>query len=124
MSYDRQLTGARHFYMERLAGANAAVMTRLVFPYAVIIRALRSTVVTAHDAATGGWKLQTAAAADIPLATVTHGTDAAGSVEEVNGLAVEVAADTPIHVVGLADAEVGVQEVVIEFEIKPGQAPN
>ena len=124
MSYDTQVLNARHFYMDRLAGANAAMMSILSFPYPVIIRALRSTVVVAHDAATGGWKLTDAADTDLTAATITHGTDAAETVEAVDGLALAVAADTAIKIVGLADAEVGVQHVCIEYEIVAGQVLN
>ena len=124
MSYDTQLLPKRHFYIDRLAGANAALMSIVAFPYDVIIRSLMSTVVVAHDAATGGWKLTDAADADITGASITHGTGAAGTIKTVKGLSVALPAGTAIKIVGLADAEVGVQTVVIEYEMVPGQMPD
>lgn len=124
MSYETQVPNTRHFHRGKYAGANAAIMSRLSFPYAVVIRSLNSTVVTAHDTAGCGWTLRNAAGTLLTGCTLVHGTDAAGSVDTVTGLSVSVAANTEIQIYGIADSEVGVQEICIEYEVNAGQTPN
>lgn len=124
MSYDTNLPNAIHFHRGKYAGANGAIMSRIMFPYPVKIRSLHSIVTTAHDTAGCGWTLRTAAGTEITGTPVVHGTGAAGTKVHVTGLAVDVDADTEVQIYGIADSEVGVQEICICYEVKAGQNPR
>lgn len=107
----------RHLVVGPLLGTATTIMARFTMPQQIELIAVHSRVQVAGTNAAAGVDIYNGTTS---VASITHGTDAAGTAHSAVTIGATVAEDEEVRITGLATSATMVNTYTIQYRVLPG----